>query len=72
MVVDEIEFMSARGEGQGQRQRPTNVSGYPTQAASPYETPAPVGGGQVVAPGVYQPQLAPQQQQSAYDEDIPF
>ena len=72
VVVDEIEFMSARGEGGGQRRPNTNASGYPTQAASPYETPAPVGGGQAVAPGVYQPQLAPQPQQSAYDEDIPF
>lgn len=76
VVVDEVEFMSARGEGDGggRRRRPTNASGYPTQAASPYETPAPQG--QVVAPGVYQPSLQqPQPQQpaqSAYDSDIPF
>lgn len=71
VVVGEIDFMSARKEGEGgASRRQTNASGYPTQASSPYETPAPQG--QVVAPGVYQPALTAQQPQSAYDEDIPF
>lgn len=56
VIVDEIEFMSRKADGQGgaPRQRP----------AAPQ--------GQVVAPGVYQPTLAQQPQLDAYDEDIPF
>lgn len=56
VIVDEIEFMSRKANGQGgaPRQRP----------AAPQ--------GQVVAPGVYQPTLAQQPQADAYDENIPF
>jgi len=72
VVVDEVEFMSARADGEGGRRRQRNAGGYPTQAASPDEIPAPQG--QVVAPVVYQPALQPQQpaQGDLYDEDIPF
>ena len=67
VVVDEIEFMSGREK----RKQQANASGYPTQTADPYATPAPQG--QVVAPGVYQPSLTAQPQQAdTYDEEIPF
>lgn len=56
VVVDEIEFMS-RGDGNGGGQR---------------RRQQPQQGGQVAAPGVYQPALQPQPQGDAYDSDIPF
>ena len=60
VVVEEIEFMSARDEGGGQRRQ---------RAAEPQQAPQ----GQVAAPGVYQPALPTQPQQAeVYDEDIPF
>lgn len=56
VVVDDIEFMS-RGDGSGGGQRGRR---HPQQ------------GGQVAAPGVYQPTLQAQPQGDAYDSDIPF
>ena len=57
VVVDEIEFMSrGSSEGGGQRRRQQQ----------------PRQGGQVAAPGVYQPTLQPQPQGDVYDEEIPF
>ena len=46
----------SRREGGGQRQ----------------QAPQPQQGGQVTAPGVYQPSLQPQPQADAYEENIPF
>lgn len=57
VVVDDIEFMSRAGsEGGGQRRRQQQ----------------PQQGGQVAAPGVYQPTLQPRPQGDVYDEEIPF
>ncbi len=57
VVVDEIEFMSrCSSEGGGQRSRQQQ----------------PRQGGQVAAPGVYQPTLQPQPQGDVCDEEIPF
>lgn len=66
VVVDDLDFMSGRPEGQGgpRRQR------YASQSADPAATPTPQG--QVVAPGVYQPTLAVPPQSEVYDADIPF
>ena len=46
----------SRREGGGQRQR----------------APQPQQGGQVTAPGVYQPSLQPQPQADVYEENVPF
>lgn len=56
VVVDDIEFMS-RADGNGGGQRGRRQ---------------PQQGGQVAAPGVYQPTLQAQPQGDAYDSDIPF
>ncbi len=66
VVVDEIEFMSAReggGHGGGQRRQPSRRDDAPFD-------------GRVVAEGVYQPALRPQEPAQpageVYDEEIPF
>lgn len=56
VVVDDIEFMS-RGDGSG---------GGRAGRRQPQQ------GGQVAAPGVYQPTLQAQPRGDAYDSDIPF
>ena len=57
VVVDEIEFMSQRGDGSGA-----------TRRSEPRG-----GGGRVVGQGAYQPTLPTAQPAAgAYDEDIPF
>ena len=56
VVVDDIEFMSRGEGGGGQRRRQQQ----------------PKQGGQVAAPGVYQPTLQAQPQGDAYASDIPF